>query len=128
MDTTDIDRSPELPRTKTETTEDRSTLPFGLQQRIEACKALYLGFQGRHHEAIERRMREMGHTTFNRRILYTRNQRGRTLPGWPERFGWRPKDRSEEHTSELQSRFDLVCRLLLEKKKNYSEKLRTTLK
>src|SRR5438067_6736424 len=27
--------------------------------------------------------------------------------------GWR----SEEHTSELQSRFDLVCRLLLEKKK-----------
>src|SRR5699024_11867924 len=30
--------------------------------------------------------------------------------------------RSEEHTSELQSRFDLVCRLLLEKKK----KKRTT--
>src|SRR5699024_11483466 len=26
-------------------------------------------------------------------------------------------DRSEEHTSELQSRFDLVCRLLLEKTK-----------
>src|SRR5438874_12201388 len=28
-------------------------------------------------------------------------------------------DRSEEHTSELQSRRDLVCRLLLEKKKKY---------
>src|SRR2546428_4997580 len=28
--------------------------------------------------------------------------------------------RSEEHTSELQSRSDLVCRLLLEKKKKYS--------
>src|SRR5207249_10156891 len=27
------------------------------------------------------------------------------------------EQRSEEHTSELQSRFDLVCRLLLEKKK-----------
>src|SRR5206468_9541875 len=27
-----------------------------------------------------------------------------------------PKPRSEEHTSELQSRSDLVCRLLLEKK------------
>src|SRR5438132_8992929 len=27
-------------------------------------------------------------------------------------------DRSEEHTSELQSHSDLVCRLLLEKKKN----------
>src|SRR5438067_5095844 len=29
--------------------------------------------------------------------------------------------RSEEHTSELQSRFDLVCRLLLEKKKEIDE-------
>src|SRR5690606_40103744 len=28
--------------------------------------------------------------------------------------------RSEEHTSELQSRENLVCRLLLEKKKNYN--------
>src|SRR5207249_10400084 len=32
-------------------------------------------------------------------------------------IGCRPA-RSEEHTSELQSRFDLVCRLLLEKKKD----------
>src|SRR6266496_5488667 len=30
---------------------------------------------------------------------------------------WLGLDRSEEHTSELQSRRDLVCRLLLEKKK-----------
>src|SRR5207249_8295840 len=30
--------------------------------------------------------------------------------------------RSEEHTSELQSRFDLVCRLLLEKKKKKKKK------
>src|SRR5699024_11758068 len=29
----------------------------------------------------------------------------------------KPHNRSEEHTSELQSRFDLVCRLLLENKK-----------
>src|SRR5699024_11372422 len=28
------------------------------------------------------------------------------------------QERSEEHTSELQSRFDLVCRLLLEKKRH----------
>src|SRR5699024_11414163 len=34
--------------------------------------------------------------------------------------------RSEEHTSELQSRFDLVCRLLLEKKKNKKQKRQTT--
>src|SRR5699024_11445223 len=31
--------------------------------------------------------------------------------------------RSEEHTSELQSRFDLVCRLLLEKKKTTNNKI-----
>src|SRR2546422_6344768 len=31
--------------------------------------------------------------------------------------------RSEEHTSELQSRLHLVCRLLLEKKKNNRRKL-----
>src|SRR6266702_7272876 len=30
----------------------------------------------------------------------------------------RPRARSEEHTSELQSRGQIVCRLLLEKKKN----------
>src|SRR5699024_12286757 len=41
----------------------------------------------------------------------------------PARSWWRCScscsdgSRSEEHTSELQSRFDLVCRLLLEKKK-----------
>src|SRR5437773_6784645 len=38
----------------------------------------------------------------------------------PGRIGYsvkRPLPRSEEHTSELQSHHDLVCRLLLEKKK-----------
>src|SRR5207249_11445177 len=40
-------------------------------------------------------------------------------PGTPDRGAVRARGsaRSEEHTSELQSRFDLVCRLLLEKKK-----------
>src|SRR5699024_11644974 len=44
-----------------------------------------------------------------RRVLraLTSNNRGATGPGGC---------RSEEHTSELQSRFDLVCRLLLEEK------------
>src|SRR5438132_9579113 len=46
--------------------------------------------------------------------------------GWPRRGDGRPGNargnarqvrRSEEHTSELQSHSDLVCRLLLEKKK-----------
>src|SRR3990172_12176654 len=34
--------------------------------------------------------------------------------------GTRSHSRSEEHTSELQSRLHLVCRLLLEKKKKYT--------
>src|SRR5699024_11550348 len=34
------------------------------------------------------------------------------------------QSRSEEHTSELQSRFDLVCRLLLEKKKKNNDQNR----
>src|SRR3712207_7063588 len=38
-------------------------------------------------------------------------------PGGPGRGTARPGPRSEEHTSELQSRQYLVCRLLLEKKK-----------
>src|SRR2546427_9188724 len=33
-------------------------------------------------------------------------------------------DRSEEHTSELQSQSNLVCRLLLEKKKNTNRRVR----
>src|SRR5207253_3624919 len=42
-----------------------------------------------------------------------------TWPSWPtgSRPSSRAKARSEEHTSELQSRGHLVCRLLLEKKK-----------
>src|SRR6266511_3298280 len=47
----------------------------------------------------------------------------RAHPGRPWR---RPDRRSEEHTSELQSRENLVCRLLLEKKK-ISDLLKLTL-
>src|SRR5690625_6195823 len=38
-------------------------------------------------------------------------------PGWTENIIINQDTRSEEHTSELQSRGHLVCRLLLEKKK-----------
>src|SRR5438309_7195752 len=45
---------------------------------------------------------------------------------WARQADRPPRDvlRSEEHTSELQSQFHLVCRLLLEKKKQYQ--VRTT--
>src|SRR2546422_2574200 len=42
----------------------------------------------------------------------------RDLDGAPGRERKTPRTRSEEHTSELQSRLHLVCRLLLEKKKS----------
>src|SRR5437588_5892479 len=47
---------------------------------------------------------------------------GQTLHCWPQKASVRQaasknSGRSEEHTSELQSHSDLVCRLLLEKKK-----------
>src|SRR3712207_8485703 len=51
-----------------------------------------------------------------------------TNPEWASMFndGW--PDRSEEHTSELQSRQYLVCRLLLEKKKKHSTQIMSTLR
>src|SRR5438445_5165640 len=52
---------------------------------------------------------------------------------WPVRNGdtsasrgspcHQPKERSEEHTSELQSRQYIVCRLMLEKKNNHTKQL-----
>src|SRR5207249_5643305 len=55
-------------------------------------------------------------------LRYVRGKRGGDLlavilVGSGARRALTPHSRSEEHTSELQSRFDLVCRLLLEKKK-----------
>src|SRR5437868_12548394 len=54
--------------------------------------------------------------------IYHFGQRGLREAGEDRELAVRQRDdrqheRSEEHTSELQSRFDLVCRLLLEKKK-----------
>src|SRR3712207_8613027 len=49
----------------------------------------------------------------------------RTAPRHP-RSGTPARSRSEEHTSELQSRQYLVCRLLLEKKKNTNTLLYNT--
>src|SRR5437868_8767715 len=66
-------------------------------------------------------------TLFPYTTLFRSRQRGR--PAWPYRVAvWTSlPSRSEEHTSELQSRFDLVCRLLLEKKKNNTKLLHTAL-
>src|SRR5690242_20806267 len=52
-----------------------------------------------------------------RRIAWTPAEPGKMPPGHLWRWELEPVDRSEEHTSELQSHVNLVCRLLLEKKK-----------
>src|SRR5438105_10345699 len=59
------------------------------------------------------------YTTLFRSPSSTRASADLSCPGWRTRPSrrWAPGRRSEEHTSELQSRVDLVCRLLLEKKK-----------
>src|SRR5207249_8831468 len=57
-------------------------------------------------------------------FLFGRYPGTANVPGirWLDRgAAARGSGRSEEHTSELQSRFDLVCRLLLEKKKKNTE-------
>src|SRR6478735_12376550 len=61
-------------------------------------------------------------------ISYTYSSRARTRPASVSR-GSRsrsPGPRSEEHTSELQSPCNLVCRLLLEKKKISRKTIRET--
>src|SRR5438034_3490416 len=49
--------------------------------------------------------------------------RSRPAPALPPLVGPRSAMRSEEHTSELQSHSDLVCRLLLEKKKKKHKRI-----
>src|SRR2546428_9601719 len=70
---------------------------------------------GRQGERIERGEHARLRVAVERQYPPLLDQRAR------DRLGERPlrqaKFRSEEHTSELQSRSDLVCRLLLEKKK-----------
>src|SRR5438105_7954215 len=50
---------------------------------------------------------------------FSRSSFGWKNPGFRRTKSSAASQRSEEHTSELQSRVDLVCRLLLEKKKKH---------
>src|SRR2546430_13124165 len=56
-----------------------------------------------------------------RACLHPARLAGRADRDAGERHRNRPGRRSEEHTSELQSQSNLVCRLLLEKKKKQNE-------
>src|SRR5205085_12290186 len=63
------------------------------------------------------------YSSFNRRVApRSADPARRGQPGEPaggDRDALEARARSEEHTSELQSQSNLVCRLLLEKKNNY---------
>src|SRR5207249_7607697 len=70
---------------------------------------------------VTRRLPDPGRRLQSRRgqhaQLFRREPGLVAAPIYPrQRLVVEPGGRSEEHTSELQSRFDLVCRLLLEKK------------
>src|SRR2546421_7989556 len=89
----------------------------GLLLRPDGARLLYVLAHGagagmRHPflEVVAQRLAERSIATLRYQFPYM-EQRGRR----PD-----PPARSEEHTSELQSRSDLVCRLLLEKKKKSS--------
>src|SRR5207248_8953131 len=56
-------------------------------------------------------------------LAHSRNRRRHAARQNGISGGQPPRLRSEEHTSELQSPYDLVCRLLLEKKKETSIQL-----
>src|SRR2546429_2595215 len=81
------------------TTLFRSGTPVAVQQK-RMRKSPYLARMG------AKRIDGSGRVRFSR----LRERRYRRL---------NPAERSEEHTSELQSRLHLVCRLLLEKKKKH---------
>src|SRR5688572_31546770 len=57
-------------------------------------------------------------TLFPYTTLFRSTAHGGSWKAWLNGYGSTHTDRSEEHTSELQSQSNLVCRLLLEKKKN----------
>src|SRR5260221_7402468 len=65
-----------------------------------------------------RRWLEHHQTARSRGRWWRRRAPGQGARATLARGGDRAPGRSEEHTSELQSHSDLVCRLLLEKKKN----------
>src|SRR2546430_7604206 len=93
----------------------RSTL-FPYTTLFRSGVGHHLGeLQRAHDRAIARDEMERYRTIVDLVLRIGRGRR-RGVPGHDQLVGEQP--RSEEHTSELQSQSNLVCRLLLEKKKN----------
>ncbi len=68
---------------KPRTTSDKQK---ALAKKAGICLDMYIRNGGRNHAVIEFQMRAAGYTSFNRRVLYGRNIKGRYYPGWIKRF------------------------------------------
>src|SRR5438105_1972286 len=69
-----------------------------------------------YHDAIQGQAGLIVHAHDGARMIRGQDRRAWARPGSDQDHAMPGDVRSEEHTSELQSRVDLVCRLLLEKK------------
>src|SRR5256885_12143325 len=98
-------------------TEDDPLLSIGDVAQRSGVKASALRFY-ESLNLIESVRSASGHRRYHRSSL-----RRIAFVVFAQRIGFTLEERSEEHTSELQSPCNLVCRLLLEKKKNTTKLL-----
>src|SRR5207249_4381723 len=105
-------------------TDDFVPKPFEFRELIARVRAILRRTQAAHAETVEPSVQLDGLTLDP--VPYEVTWRNESVRLTPTEFrilyllvtnAGHVVPRSEEHTSELQSRFDLVCRLLLEKKK-----------
>src|SRR5689334_23855974 len=89
------------------------TTLFRSQARQGSASAGGAPDRGRHHRAVCQQQAAVEVLAGRKSRAYRQNGGGRA----PRDTALGGAHRSEEHTSELQSQFHLVCRLLLEKKK-----------
>src|SRR5207249_12090330 len=97
-----------------------ATYTLSLHDALPICKKVHIRLRGHFDKRddtpqdTELRRRTVTGKLYPYRLTQHPNERPQVYSDSDPtgRIGW--DDRSEEHTSELQSRFDLVCRLLLE--------------
>src|SRR5690606_40720408 len=95
-----------------------NTLPLSLHDALPICHRVLLGVLA-HVDPGERPLvveQELGQRLGQLGLAHPGRTKEQERAGRPVRVA-DPGARSEEHTSELQSREKIVCRLLLEKKK-----------
>src|SRR5207247_7287884 len=99
------------PSIKTDTLSLHDALPIWSRRLPPAGRRLHRADRSR-NDWLQRGRAEPSPRRLTTKVKYGRSR------SRPSMLRGRGLSRSEEHTFELQSRVDLVCRLLLEKKKN----------